>query len=138
MKYKKLNIDWNAEPNAPDVELQTEGDKLRLLFYLNPFIFDNIDEEVKGESIFKNCFMYSFNSCNDESYYQGKYRYKNDILPWGEFYELQHNWESDFYNDFKILNPVLDKGALRHFIFFFRDNTFECIAKDFEFRHLKN
>jgi hypothetical protein len=88
MKYKKLNIDWNAEPNAPEVELQTDGHKLKLTFYLNPFIYHNVDEEDKGELIFRDCFKYSFNSCNDEGYYAGQYRYKNDVLPWGEFYEL--------------------------------------------------
>lgn len=138
MKYKKLNINWNAEPNAPEVELQTDGDKLKITFYLNSFIYDNVDEEDKGELIFRDCFKYSFNSCNDEGYYGGQYRYTNDMLPWGEFYELEHDWEKDFHKDFKTLNPSLDKECLRHFIFFFRDNTLECVSKDFEFRHLKS
>ena len=56
MKYKKLNVDWNAEPNAPEVELEVDGDKLKVGFYLNPFIFKNVGEEDKGELIFKNCF----------------------------------------------------------------------------------
>jgi len=138
MKYKKLNIDWNAEPNAPEVKLKIEGDKLKISFYLNPFIYDNVYDEDKGELIFTDCFKYSFNSCNDTGYYLGQYRYNDDILPWGEFYELQHDWEKDFHKDFEILNPLHDKEQLRHFIFFFRDNTLECIARDFEFKHLKN
>jgi hypothetical protein len=138
MKYKKLNIDWNAEPNAPQVELQTDGDKLRVSFFLNPFIFDNVDGEERGELIFVECLKYSFNSCNDEGYYSGQYRYKNALLPWGEFYELEHDWEKDFHKDLKILNPSLDKGQLRHFIFFLKDNTLECIAKDFEFRYVNS
>lgn len=138
MKYKRLNVDWNAEPNAPEVKLQVDGDKLKVEFYLNPFIYENVNEEDKGELIFKDCLKFSFNSCNDEGYHLGQYRYNNDILPWGEFYELQHDWERDFHKDFKILNPSLDTGQLRHFIFFFRDNTLECISKDFEFRHLRS
>jgi len=137
MKYKKLNIDWDAEPNAPEVKLQTCGDKLKVSFFLNPFIYDDVHEEDKGELVFTDCFKYSFNSCNDEGYYNGQYRYQNDELPWGEFYELQHDWEKDFHDDFEILNPVLDKAQLRHFIFFFRDSTLECIARAFEFRYLK-
>jgi hypothetical protein len=136
MKYKKLNIGWNAQPNAPEVELDIEGDKLRVEFYLNPFIFD-VGEQDKGELTFTECFKYSFNTCNDEGYYHGQYRYNNETLPWGEFYELQHDWETDFPNDFETLNSQTDKQQLRHFIFFFRDNTLECIAKDFEFRQLK-
>jgi hypothetical protein len=135
MDYKRLNIGWKAEPNAPDVWVEVKEDELRVEFYLNPFVFDNVEEGDKGELTFKNCFKFSFNSCNEEGYYLGQYRYKNDTLPWGEFYELFHDWESDFHNDFKILNSELDKHTLRHFLFFFRDNTLECIAKDFEFRY---
>ena len=133
MIYKKLNIGWNAEPNSPDVELQRNGNNLIVRFYLNAFQFKNFNEEDKGELIFTNCFKYSFNNCNDEGYYRGQYRYKYDSLPWGEFYELQHDWENDFHHDFIIMNSGVDKKRLKHFIFFFRDNTLECIAKDFEF-----
>jgi hypothetical protein len=28
---------------------------------------------------------------NEEGYYMGKYRYKNNDLPWGEFYKLETN-----------------------------------------------
>lgn len=138
MKYRKLNIDWNAEPNAPGVKLQVNENEIKLEFLLNPFAYDNVSEKDKGELIFNDCFKYSFNSCNDEGYFLGQYRYKNDQLPWGEFYELQHDWEKDFHPDFRMLNSQIKKDGLRHFIFFFRDNTFECVAKDFKFSYLRS
>ncbi|NVJ47342.1 MAG: hypothetical protein HWE07_09450 [Cytophagia bacterium] len=136
MNYKKLNIDWNAEPNAPEAVLEEIGTDLRLEFFLNPFVYHNIDNDEKGELIFKNCFKYSFNSCNDEGYFRGQYRYSNSELPWGEFYEIEHDWTNDFHQDQKILNQEIEQIGLKHFIFFLRDNTLECIAKEFEFNKL--
>lgn len=137
-KYKRLNIGWNAQPNAPEVELKTESNNLILTFYLNPYIYKNVNEYDKGKLTFKNCFKYSFNDCNDEGYFLEQYRYKNEILSWGNFYELLHDWENDFHPDYKCLNSEVDKGKMRHFIFFFRDNTLECIAEDFEFVYLND
>ncbi len=136
MKYKKLNIDWNAEPNAPEVKLQENGADLKLEFFLNPFVFDDVDEDDKGELVFKDCHKYSFNSCNDEGYFRGQYRYNNNELPWGEFYEIEHDWTKDFHPDPKILNQGIEQKGLKHFIFFLRDNTLECIARKFEFNKL--
>jgi hypothetical protein len=136
MKHSKLNTNWNADPNAPEPHLEVHGDNVRIEFFLNPFIFDHIEENDKGELIFKRCYKYSFNTCNDEGYYRGEYRYDNKELPWGEFYEIKHDWENDFHPEYVILNYDLNKSGLRHFIFFFRDNTLECIAKDFEFNYL--
>jgi hypothetical protein len=138
MKYIKLNTNWNAEPNAPKVEIKIQGDKLELEFFLNSFIFDHVNEGDKGQLLFTDCNKYSFNSCNDEGYFRGQYRYKNETLPWGEFYELMHDGEIDFHSDYKMVKDKTNEIGLKHFIFFFRDNTFECIARDFKFRYLNN
>ena len=137
MNYKILNIDWDAEPNAPQPELFVEGFQITIKFLLNPFTNDNFEDDEKGELIFFNCHKYSFNDCNDEGYYRGQYRYKTAQLPWGDFYELQTNWKNDFPRDSIVLNEVVDENNLKHYIFFFRDNTFECVAGGYEFRYLK-
>lgn len=133
MNYVKLNENWGAEPNAPEVELRIEGNTIFLEFFLN----DEDFEDDKGILKFENCHKYSFNSMNDEGYYLGQYRYKYTDLPWGEFYKIETNWESDFPVSSIELNQLLNKDNLSHFIFFFRDNTFECVAENYEFSILK-
>jgi len=96
MNNTLLTEGWNAEPNAPEVQVIVEGLSVILNFYLNYFLFDNFKEHDKATVTFLNCHKYSFNSMNDEGYYMGKYRYKESDLPWGEFYKLDTNWETDF------------------------------------------
>ncbi|HYV91219.1 MAG TPA: hypothetical protein VE978_05525 [Chitinophagales bacterium] len=134
MKFKKLNLGWNVEPNAPNLNLTIQGDTLRLEFLLNYMKFPHILEGEKGELIFKKCYKYNYNFCNDEGYYRGQYRYNYKELPWGEFYELHTDWENDFPTDSKIIREHLGKENFKHFIFFFRDSTFECLAEEYEFR----
>ena len=138
MKYKKLNIEWNAEPNAPLPELSVDGSQIRIKFFLDSFLNDYLEDDEMGELIFVNCHKYSFNNCNDEAYYRSKYRYNNSQLPWGEFYELQTEWRNDFPQDGIVLNESVDESILKHFIFFLRDNTFECVAEKYEFSYLKD
>lgn len=40
LSFRHLNPDWNAEPNAPDVELTVDGDTVQLSFLLNPWAYD--------------------------------------------------------------------------------------------------
>lgn len=135
MKYKKLNNNWNAEPNAPDAKIEKGSSWIELSFQLNPFLFDYIDENDSGFLEFMNVYKYRIGSPNDEGYYTGDFRYINEELPWGEFYELfDSGWETNFPRDAEVENEELDKTQLRHFIFFFRDETFECLASDYCFR----
>jgi len=138
MKYKKLNIGWNAEPNAPEPKLTIDGYDIIIEFHLNPYTYENVKEGDLGNLRFFNCHKYSFNDCNDEGYMVfGQYRYKNFELPWGDFYEIFTDWENDFHPECKILNSEVEKKMMKHFIFFFRDDTFECVAENFEFKLLR-
>ena len=133
MEYKKINTDWNAEPNAPDVKLTVDNTTVKLDFYLNCFNFDRFKADEKGTLVFNKVHKFSFNSMNDEGYFMGKYRYKQTELPWGEFYQLDTDWQNDFHENVIILLPNADNENLKHFIFFLRDNTFECVAESFQF-----
>lgn len=137
MRYRKLNSDWNAEPNAPMPVLETFGDRIRVEFELNSFTYDHITEGKKGRLTFFNVHKYSFNACNDERYFIfHQYRYSDKELPWGEFYEIDTDWESDFYEPCVVLDTVNDKDNLTHFIMFFRDNILECVAERYEFTYM--
>jgi len=134
MNFTRLNKDWNAEPNAPDVRLSVDGTNVRLEFYLNSFMYNNVKQGDKATLTFYNCHKYSLNSMNDEGYYMGQYRYKDSELPWGEFYQLDTDWRGDFPQEQVILNP--HTTGKRHYIFFLKDNTFECAADNFSFERL--
>lgn len=132
MEYIKLNNNWNAQPNAPEPEIFIENDKLVLKFFLNNYLYENFDEDDLGKLIFINCEKYNLNEVNDEGYYLGQYRYTNEELPWGEFYKINTTID-DFPLNYNVLKENIDQKKLNHFIFFFRDNIFECIAEDFQF-----
>lgn len=127
-----LTTYWNADPNAPEVQLIVHGTSVTLDFFVNYSLYDKFKEGDKAKLTFFNCLKYSFNSMNDEGYYMGQYRYKYTDLPWGEFYKLDTNWESDFPVRHITLIANSDKERLNHYIFFFKDNTFECVAERYQ------
>jgi hypothetical protein len=134
MEYLRLSIDWNADPNAPEVEIFVSEDTVKLIFFLNYFQFENFIEGDKAVITFYNCHKYSFNNMNDEGYYNGKYRYSNHELPWGEFYQIHTDWREDFPRESIILKPLPTIQNQQHYIFFFRDNTFECVAESYSIK----
>lgn len=139
MKCVKLNKNWNAEPNAPNPTISEIDNGIELSFLLNPFEFEHIDNGEVGKLEFNNVYAYRLGSTNCEGYFHGQFRYKNEQLPWGEFYELfDSKWEQDFPNDKIIVQESINKKQLCHFIFFFRDNTFECLATEFKFTYNNN
>ncbi len=134
MKYIKLNKNWNAEPNAPDPVVSKTDEGIELTFLLNPFVYQHIDDDDTGTLEFFDVYAYRLGSTNDEGYFRGQFRFKNEQLPWGEFYELiDSKWKKDFPDDKVILDDSIKKSKLRHFIFFLRDETFECLALDYHF-----
>ena len=134
MTFTQLNKDWNADPNAPETNINVSGDTVTLDFYLNYFLFDNFKEGDKGQLTFYNCHKYYLGGPNDEGYYRGQHRYKYTELPFGEFYLLKTDWKNDFPTNSKVLNTDLNVNDLKHFIFFFKENTFECVATDYKLK----
>lgn len=136
MKYKKLNKNWNADPNAPQESIIQSEEGIELHFFLNSFFFEHIDEGEKGKLEFYDVYAYRNGPSNDEGFYQRQFRYTTDQIPWGEFYELTDSkWKTDFPTDKIIVDETKKTGKLRHFIFFFKDTTFECLASDYIYRY---
>lgn len=136
MQYIRMTTDWNAEPNDPQVSLSINQNSLSLNFLVNAFLYTNFKEEDKVVLTFHKCHKFSFNNMNDEGYYMGLHRYKSDILPWGEFYLIETDWEKDFPDESTILIERPNKSSQNHYIFFFKDNTFECVAEGFHLNFL--
>lgn len=137
MEFIKLNNGWDAEPNAPmpEIKIDKATSKLTLSFYLNAFIHDDVDEDDIGILEFSNCYKYRLGSTDNDGFYWGKCRFSNTGIVWGDFYKMVNtDWRSDFPKDEKVIDSKLkDIQDLCHYLFYFRDNTFECIATSYNF-----
>lgn len=140
MKFKQLNIGWGAEPNAPEpqIEIDNTQGNLKLIFYLNPFKYEDIEEDTRAEIQFSKCYMFRLGSTNDEGFYKGKCRFSKTGIKWGEFYQLEESdWKNTFPEDkVMVLNQLKNEERLLHYLFYFRDETFECLAEDFQYKIL--
>lgn len=137
MEFIKQNIGWDAEPNAPmpKIEIDKNTYNLTLSFYLNAFIHDDVDEEDIGILEFSNCHKYRLGATNDEGFYRGQCRFSKSGIIWGDFYKMvDTDWRNDFPKDEVVIDNYLkDNQDLHHYLFYFRDNTFECIAASYSF-----
>ena len=130
----KISSGWNADPVSPDVLLHITGGDLVMTINLNYFAFDDYKEGDRAKITFNNCSQYSLNTCNDEGYWYGQYRIKPTQLPFGEFYEIIWGVDRAFPEPVTNIKPPLKTD--RHFIFFFKDETFECLAEDYKVEFL--
>lgn len=130
--FKQLNHGWNAEPNAPTPVIRRDGADIVLRFILNPFQFKQFQEEDVGALRFSDCVRYRLGPTNDEGWYRGQCRYSAAAPAWGEFYEL-------IGDDLLIDQPddwvtvTQPSQPSRHFLFYLRDCTFECVSSDWRF-----
>jgi hypothetical protein len=127
--FLQLNVGWNAEPNAPGPQVEVLGKDILLRFYVNPFQFEEFEEGEVGFLRFANCVRFRLGPTNDEGWYRGQCRFSNIAPEWGEFYEVIGDDTST--NGPTDWRPVSTKstGELHHFLFYFRDDTFECVAE---------
>lgn len=130
--FVQLNHGWNAEPNAPGPRVGGDGDDLVLRFALNAFQFQAFAVDDEGFIRFHACSRYRFSSVNDEGWHRGQCRFSELAPNWGEFYEV--------IGDFKDDGPGIvwtphapATGTQRNFLFYFRDNAFECSAQNWSF-----
>ena len=128
--FQQLNTDWNAEPNVPKPGVEVVGRDLRLHFYLNPFQYPKFKRNDVGIVRFRMCARYRLGETNDEGWYRGQCRYSKAAPAWGDFYEIiGPDSVADQPNDWI---HVSNEASVRHFIFYFRDETFECFAADWQ------
>src|SRR4051812_46334239 len=100
MRWTKLNTTFDAQPNAPHPRVGIEGDIVRVRFFLNPFIWEDIQDDDEAELIFEGVTMYRLGETNDEGFYRGQCRFSKTGIPWGQFYELsESNWQNNFPGD---------------------------------------
>jgi hypothetical protein len=127
--FRQLNIGWNADPNAPVPKVMRAGHDVLLEFSVNASLFQNFRLWEQGVLRFLDCERYTVTAINDHGWYLGQCRYSNIAPKWGEFYEIAGD------------DPLRDQAPgwvnaggrpndARHFLFYFRDETFECFARN--------
>ena len=127
--FNKLNDGWNAEPNAPDPYVEVKGTDVILEFFVNPYQFKGFSEGQLGQLRFLGCRRYRMGPTNDEGWNQGQCRFSGLAPAWGEFYEVTGDLRlNECPDDWKYLAETPHPEPLRHFLFYFRDETFECDA----------
>jgi hypothetical protein len=125
--FTQLNRGWNADPNGPEPRISVVKSDLTLRFLLNAFQFPNFLEGEEAALVFSNCERFRLGSTNDEGWYMGQCRFSQVAPAWGEFYEIE--------GEASLLTAPRDWQTLsgsptqpRHYLFYFKDETFECVA----------
>ena len=137
MVFLRQNENWNAEPNAPNPQVEIVGLTLKLSFFLNPFLYEQFNDGDVGVLKFYNCFQYRMGAPNDEGFYndnQNRYsQYCKYGVEWGHFYRIENSdWETNF-PDARIVDNRVAIDTLKHYLFYFRDETIEVIAERYSF-----
>lgn len=127
--FEQLNFGWNAAPNVPNARVEIDGSELRLFFRANTFQFPEYDEDDVLQLLFRGCWRYRLGGTNDEGWYMGQCRFGKTI-PWGEFYEIDGDLRIDETFDWVVFGP--ENQSSKHFLFYLRDDTFECDADSWE------
>lgn len=131
LTFAKLNEGWNAEPNAPEPRVEVDTSSVWLTFFLNPWAYPAAEEEM-GSLVFHKCSMWRLGATNDEGWHAGQCRYSKVAPDWGEFYELLGDDDQRLTpSDWHQLGPLTPEQ--RHFLFYLRDDTFECFAAEWTF-----
>jgi hypothetical protein len=128
-RFHQLNSGLNAEPYIPSPAIEIQAQDLVLKFSVNAFQFPEFEEGEFGALRFVRCERYRLGPTNDDGWYRGLCRFSKLAPEWGEFYIVQGDADLlDAPQDWQPVTPSTGSG--RHFLFYFRDNTFECVAKD--------
>jgi hypothetical protein len=99
-------------------------------FLMNAYRFARFKEGDVGVLRFSNCWRYRLGGTNDEGWYRGQCRFSGIAPAWGDFYEVKGNLmidsDPEAYEWVTLRSPSLKS---RHFLFYLRDETFECDAE---------
>ena len=136
-QFRKLNDGWNAEPNVPDPHVIVNGSTLTLEFRANPWEFPRFEEDQSLQLVFANTRRYRLGPANDEGWYLGQCRFSRIAPAWGDFYEVSGDLRLKQIppSDWHEVSEATPFG-LRHFLFYLRDETFECDALAWELHEL--
>ena len=126
-RFRQLNEGWNADPNDPEATVHVDGRDVVLTFRPNPLQFPRFAKDQRIRLRLTNSRRYRLGSTNDEGWYRGQCRFSGEAPAWGEFYEVSGDLKLEQGpRDWHVVEAVRPPG--RHFLFYLRDETFECEA----------
>lgn len=129
--FTRLNIDWNAEPNAPRERVDECEGYIELSFTVNHSDYSQFRKGQRATLRFYQCTKWRLGPVNDEGWAQGQCRFSKLAPEWGEFYELNGDTKLELCpNDWNVISK---EKAHRHFLFYLRDCQFECSANNYDF-----
>jgi hypothetical protein len=97
-------------------------------------IYDRFVPDQTGVLTFEDCSRWRLGPTNDEGWWKNQCRYSKIAPEWGEFYKISGDGDLRIApRDWHVSMKQFDEKSLRHFLFYFRDNTFECLARDWSF-----
>ena len=135
-KFRQLNDGWNAEPNAPNPRVVVGGGDVEVTFLMSSFQFPRFRQGDVGRLRFLSCWRYRLGATNDEGWHRGQCRFSKRAPRWGEFYEVDGDLRlEECPQDWVEVGTA--REISRHFLFYFRDETFECDASEWSFEILK-
>lgn len=132
--FERLNLGWNADPNAPEVNIQISGNDVIVRFFPNTSQYSAFSEGDIAVLTFHDCLKYRYGSPNDEGFYFfGESRYRSCGVEWGNFYLVRDSNPNDPFPDTVYVSDQRHDD-MKHYLFYFRDGTFECFAGDYDLR----
>jgi len=128
-QFIRLNNGWNADPNVSDESVLVDGHDVLLRFDVNAFQFPEFKYGEIGILRFVNCSRYRLGETNDEGWYLGQCRFSGLAPAWGEFYTVTGDPSStDGPDDWVAVQRSTAENG-KHFLFYLRESTFECVAE---------
>lgn len=134
-KFVRQNLRWNLDPNDPNPHVRNLADCLRLTFNLNAYDCKEFHQGELGILDFHDASRYRLSETNEEGWYRGQSRFSGMDPAWEQFYVVEGDRSLlKQPNDWHIRSA--SSPGSKHFIFFFLDNTFECVCQRWSFAQI--
>ncbi|CUH79975.1 hypothetical protein TRM7557_02676 [Tritonibacter multivorans] len=82
-EFEKLNVDWNAHPNAPKPQAIAAGKTLTVSFAPNTYQYGHYEGVSQISLTFQNCSRFRITPVNDHGWYGGQCRFSGLAPAWG-------------------------------------------------------
>ncbi len=114
-------------------EVTVEESTVTLEFTANGLQFPDFGVDERVRLLFHGARQYRLGPTNDEGWLRGQCRFSLLAPDWGEFYEVLGDVKlNQMPDDWHFISDSLsDKSS--HYLFYLRDETFECTATSWEF-----